>query len=100
MSFSSLAKFNNVLGSIGTSRDEVKSAERHSDPAALVLDACRGGMLPLSDLPELTSLPTDEILKAIERLRAHQQVEVVEVPEAGSRKYIRLTPTGYAHFAA
>jgi hypothetical protein len=106
MSISSLAKFSNVLGSVSSrERDKLagatQAAESSSGPTDVILSVVRRGkgMIPVSDLPEQTKLENAVILDAVERLRAAEQVEIIEVPEAGGRKFIRLTPRGYAEIS-
>jgi DNA-binding MarR family transcriptional regulator len=98
MSSSLLGKFNNALGSIKEERD----SGRPSEPTELILKVllANQGLLPVSDLRSHTNLRDEIILDAIERLRGLKQVEIVEMPDTGDRKFIRLTPGGYAVFAA
>jgi DNA-binding MarR family transcriptional regulator len=95
MSISSLAKVSNILSS--SAREQVV---RQDEPTDIVLRALRDGRIPLSELTERTRLSPSACLDAVERLRARELVEVVEVPEMENRRYIQLTPAGYASFAA
>lgn len=92
---SSLAKFSTLVGSLSESQREA----RQDDPIAVMMTKLRdgSGMLPVSDLRALTGLRDEVILKVVENLRSTRWVELVEINEV---KYIRLTPAGYAYFAA
>jgi DNA-binding MarR family transcriptional regulator len=70
------------------------------DPTTNILRLLLGGMIPVSDLAERTQLPANDILQTVEKLRDRQQVEIVEIPDQPGKKFIRLTKTGYAVFAA
>jgi DNA-binding MarR family transcriptional regulator len=96
MSNSSLAKFGNVLGNV-SSRGSAPATRESAPPTPMdvILKLLRDGMIPVSDLPDRTQLTSDVILDGVERLRAREMVEIVEVEEAGGRKFIRLTPRGY-----
>jgi DNA-binding MarR family transcriptional regulator len=95
MSISSLAKFNNVLSSAK------EQTTRPEEPTEIVMRVLREHRrIPLSELTERTKLSPSACLEAVERLRARELVEVVEVPELENRRYIQLTPAGYASFAA
>ena len=106
MSSSSLAKFSNVLGSVssrsgsGAPREGAREPASPPAPADVILNLLRDGMIPVSDLPERTQLADAVILDGVERLRAREMVEIIEVSEAGDRKFIRLTPRGYAATSA
>jgi hypothetical protein len=100
-SSSSIAKFSNLLGSVRESTPDTPGAQPASDnPEMVILKLLLKGMIPVSDLVDLTQLPADVCLATVERLRSRQQVEIVEVPEQGDRKFIRLTKFGYSIFAA
>ena len=100
-SSSSIAKFSNLLGSVRESAPDTPSAQPASDsPEMVILKLLLKGMIPVSDLVDLTQLPAEVCLATVERLRSRQQVEIVEVPDQGDRKFIRLTKSGYAIFAA
>lgn len=108
MSISSLAKFGNVLGSVSqrsASSAASQSASAPPSPRDVILQLIRDGMdrkdgmLPVTDLPQETKLSAEQILDAVGRLRVDGLVEIIEVPEADNRKFIRLTPSGYASFS-
>lgn len=93
-SISSLAKFSNALGS---AKDETAKLD---DPTDLVLKLLRGGMVPVSDLADQTKLSNEVLLDTIEKLRAVEKIEILEIPSAANRKFVRLTPAGYSSFAS
>jgi hypothetical protein len=94
---SSIANISNVLGAVS---ERASEAPQSDDPTMVILKQLLSGMIPVSDLPDLTKLSAAECLAAVERLRSRQQVEIVEVPDQANRKFIRLTKAGYAVFAA
>jgi DNA-binding MarR family transcriptional regulator len=93
---SSLAKFSNLLGSVKDS-----PTSQQPDPQAVILGVLRenNGMIAVSDLRKYTKLGDGVILDAVGSLRSSQLVEIVELPEQDLRRYVRLTPAGYASFA-
>lgn len=79
---------------------EQKGSEPPRDPSLRVLAALRDvKMMPLADLPKAASLSSQECLDVVERLRAAEQVEVVELEEDSPHRFLRLTPGGYAYLA-
>jgi hypothetical protein len=96
-SSSSNANFSNLLGSIPGHERQPRELD---DPATRILKVLLKGMVPVSDLAELTQLTPDACFEGIEKLRSRDQAEIVEVPDQGRRKFARLTTRGYAFFAA
>ena len=92
---SSLAKFSTLVGSLSESPKEA----RRADPVDTVMNTLRDhdGMVPVAELRSLTDLRDEVILKVVEQLRSGERVEIVEINQV---KFIRLTPAGYAYFAA
>lgn len=97
-SSSTIGNISNVLGNAQSS--ERPEGPRLDDPTMVILKHLLSGMIPVSDLPDLTRLSPSECLAAVEKLRSRQQVEIVEVPDQENRKFIRLTKAGYAVFSA
>jgi len=93
---STIANISNVLGNI---TERAPEAPKSDDPTMVILKQLLSGMIPVSDLPDLTKLSAAECLAVVERLRSRQQVEIVEIPDQANRKFIRLTKAGYAVFA-
>jgi hypothetical protein len=72
------------------------AAQAPQDPASRVLVALAAvKMMPLPDVAAASGLPVSQCLDLVETLRAAGQVEVVEGPDS-NRRFLRLTPSGYA----
>jgi len=57
--------------------------------------ALKADLLPTAGLATLIGLSTDDIADAVERLRALNQIELVENKDARGTFYLRLTSGGY-----
>jgi hypothetical protein len=90
----------NVTDFLQSQAPEQRGPEPPQDPSLRVLAALKDvKMMPLADLPRATLLTSQECLEVVERLRAAEQVEVVELEPDSQHRFLRLTPGGYASLA-
>lgn len=93
MSSSSVANTNLVLANIKDQRTQPLA------PTDAILRALRDRQrVALPELSEVTGLSPTVCFETVEKLRAQELVEIVEVAERDQKLYIQLTSRGYASF--